>query len=252
VAARMAAMICTRRFCMRITEDRYRRDHARHHLALRLIRHEARSCTIRACTGLSDDRIRKLYRFYADSLRTCDAPRIRRRRGKSPRQLSIFTRTALLQIESSLLAGMFRSFGLLQQETSSAGSLPLEVGELLCDAYEIYRGVQTSQDRLSFEHGWFLWHSLQQAGELSIEECSRCRSPFVRASRESATRTITSVSCPICHLKRARHRRLGKTARVRANLTPFAPLQVHAHNHDNRIDPRREPLHAQRIEEAPC
>jgi hypothetical protein len=233
---------------MRITEDRYRRDHARHHLALRLIRHEARSCTIRTCTGLSDDRIRKLYRFYADSLRTCDAPRIRRRRGKSPRQLSIFTRTALLQIESSLLAGLFRSFGLLQQETSVAGSLPIEVGELLCDAYEIYRGLHTSEERLSFEHGWFLWHSLQPASGLSIDECPRCRSPFVRSSTPCPTQLLSSASCPICHLKRARHRRRNKTSRAPATL----PLLAARKSHSVRVDPGRESPRAQRNEEAPC
>ena len=47
---------------MRITDDRYTRDRLRLDLALRLIRHEARTCTIRDWTGLSDDRIRKLYR----------------------------------------------------------------------------------------------------------------------------------------------------------------------------------------------
>jgi hypothetical protein len=233
---------------MRITEDRYRRDYARHHLALRLIRHEARSCTIRACTGLSDDRIRKLYRFYADSLRTCDAPRIRRRRGKSPRLLSIFTRTALLQIESSLLAGLFRSFGLLQQEVSVASSLPIEVGELLCDAYEIYRGLQTSQERLSFEHGWFLWQSLHPASGLTIEECARCRSPFVRSSAPCSAQSLTAESCPICHLKRARHRRRAKPTRAIKALTVSTPRQAPV----IRVDPGRELLRAQRNEEVPC
>ena len=51
---------------MRISDDRYSRDRVRLDLALRFIRHEARTQTIRAWTGLTDDRIRKLYRSYFD------------------------------------------------------------------------------------------------------------------------------------------------------------------------------------------
>ena len=49
---------------MRVTDDRYSRDLRRYDLAVRLIRHEARTQTIRQWTGLTDDRIRKLYRSY--------------------------------------------------------------------------------------------------------------------------------------------------------------------------------------------
>ncbi len=45
---------------MRLTDDRYANERSQFELALRMIRHEARTRTIRECTGLSDDRIRKL------------------------------------------------------------------------------------------------------------------------------------------------------------------------------------------------
>ena len=41
---------------MRVSDDRYTRDRQKFDLALRLIRHEARTFTIRQWTGLSDDR----------------------------------------------------------------------------------------------------------------------------------------------------------------------------------------------------
>jgi hypothetical protein len=44
---------------MRISEDRYSRERLSLDLALRFLRHEARTQTIRMWTGLSDDRIRK-------------------------------------------------------------------------------------------------------------------------------------------------------------------------------------------------
>ena len=68
---------------MRVSDDRYTRDRQRLDLALRLIRHEARTFTIRQWTGLSDDRIRKLYRSY---VMNHEARRVLRHRGKSPRR----------------------------------------------------------------------------------------------------------------------------------------------------------------------
>ena len=49
---------------MRLTDDRYSGERSQFELALRMIRHEARTRTIRECTGLSDDRIRKFYTTY--------------------------------------------------------------------------------------------------------------------------------------------------------------------------------------------
>jgi hypothetical protein len=47
---------------MRISDDRYDRERSSLDLALKFLRHEARTRTIRSWTGLSDDRIRNLYR----------------------------------------------------------------------------------------------------------------------------------------------------------------------------------------------
>jgi hypothetical protein len=49
---------------MRISDDRYSRERQSLDLALRFLRHEARTQTIRTWTGLTDDRIRNLYRSY--------------------------------------------------------------------------------------------------------------------------------------------------------------------------------------------
>jgi hypothetical protein len=65
---------------MHISNDRYFRERQRHDLALRMIRHEARTCTIKACTGLTDDRIRRLCKTY--EIHASVAP-MRRRRGKA-------------------------------------------------------------------------------------------------------------------------------------------------------------------------
>ena len=44
---------------MRLTDNRYANERNQFELALRMIRHEARTGTIRACTGFTEDRIRK-------------------------------------------------------------------------------------------------------------------------------------------------------------------------------------------------
>jgi hypothetical protein len=46
---------------MRIPDDRCSRERLCLDLALRFLRHEARTQTIRTWTGLTDDRIRKVY-----------------------------------------------------------------------------------------------------------------------------------------------------------------------------------------------
>jgi hypothetical protein len=45
---------------MRISDDRYSRERLSLDVALRFMRHEARTQTIRTWTGLTDDRIRKV------------------------------------------------------------------------------------------------------------------------------------------------------------------------------------------------
>ena len=72
---------------MRITDSRYDRDRLRLAIAHRMIALEARTRTIRLATQLSDDRIRRLYRDY---FAVIGGNRVRRRRGKSPRQMSYF------------------------------------------------------------------------------------------------------------------------------------------------------------------
>jgi hypothetical protein len=149
---------------MRVSDDRYTKDRQRLDLALRLIRHEARTFTIRQWTGLSDDRIRKLYRSYVMNL---DAQRVSRHRGKSPRQAAFFFRNAELNFHSTQLASLYVMYGLLSGTDSRlephfrVGSL--ESGTLLCQAYEAY-----------LEHGWFLLMALARRDEVAISRCSVC------------------------------------------------------------------------------
>jgi hypothetical protein len=159
---------------MRVSEDRYTRDRQRLDLALRLIRHEARTFTIRQWTGLSDDRIRKLYRSYVLN----QEPRtVLRHRGKSPRQAAFFFRNPELNFQSTQLASLFVMYGLLCATNNGLeahyriGSL--ESGALLCQAYEAYVELHAPVD-ISFEHAWFLLLALARHDEVAMSRCNAC------------------------------------------------------------------------------
>ncbi len=156
---------------MRITDDRYHRERLRMELALRFLRHEARTQTIRAWTGLSDDRIRKLYRSYLDDARG----ELPRHRGKSPHQVAFFTRSLRLQEETLALATPLWLLGVLSEAAAPApGSLAaLARGALLCEAFEFYRSVR-SDAQISFEHAVFLASALSRGELLRIGWCSAC------------------------------------------------------------------------------
>ena len=160
---------------MRISDDRYNRDRQNMEIAVRLIRHEARTLTIREWTGLSDDRIRKLYRTYVAGH---GADRILRHRGKAPRQTAYFFRNPNRSFQAAQLASLYIMFGLVQ--ISPAGiDTPCRLGSLasclsLCQAYETYADLHARADRLSFEHAWFLLLALARRHEIGITGCNRC------------------------------------------------------------------------------
>ncbi len=122
---------------MHVTDERYKRDRLRLELALRLIRHEARTHTIRHWTGLSDDRVRKLYRSYIKP-----GAGVRRHRGKSPAQVNYFLRATSVGAEAHALASILVLFGAVSDKPDPASLKKIPTiarGRLLCDAYEAYR-----------------------------------------------------------------------------------------------------------------
>lgn len=193
--------------------DSYRHERRRQDLALRMIRHEARTCTIRECTGLTDDRIRRLYRSYAHEL--SESP-VRRRRGKSPRRITFFVRNTRTQFESSLLASAFAAFGLLHAQRGPGVSKkppvevsPIEYGRLFCDAYETHQQLLNT-GTLSFEHAWFLLQLLNRNGDLQAVRCRHCDSYYLKDRFNLCRHT-----CPTCRLKRARVRCMKQPRRGR-------------------------------------
>ena len=155
---------------MRISDDRYSRDRLRYDLAVRFLKHQARTHTIREWTGLTPDRIRKLYRTYPPS------QQMRRHRGKSPRQVSFFMRSHRRKFETGVLASLLSIFEVLPLRAAAelSRNLPsVARGELLCDAFEAYR-VMLPTANITFEHAAFLTIALARGDELRLAGCGDC------------------------------------------------------------------------------
>jgi Flagellar transcriptional activator (FlhC) len=154
---------------MRITDDRYSRDRLKLDLALRLLRHEARTCTIQHITGLSGDRIRKLYRAY---LQQDSTRRLLRHRGKAPSQPQWFLRNAEVRRQAAVLGGLFGLCGLLDP-MRDATAPTLLAGEMFCRAYETYLR-EHAEACISFDHAWCLLLTLRRQQGLQFAQCPRC------------------------------------------------------------------------------
>ena len=190
---------------MRLTDDRYSNERSQFELALRMIRHEARTRTIRDCTGLSDDRIRKLFSTY---FRNAGDSHIRRRRGKSPRQIGRFVKNAENQLQATTLVALYCSGLLLRIDEHNAVSPcwprpGVEFGHRVCRAYETYLLLHVDAC-LSFEWAWNLLQSISHNDELYLAVCAGCRARYVQDAY-----ALDHKTCPACEIESQRRRRPG-------------------------------------------
>lgn len=191
---------------MRITDQRYAGEMEKFELAIRMIGHEARTGTIRACTGFTEDRVRKLFNSYFVGP---DGLTVRRRRGKTPRQIEHFVRNSQRQAEATLLGCLFVYCGATRVDerggcTVASGLDRLGVGQRLCQAFETYRSL-SGDPALSFEWAWNLYHSLVESRELFFARCDACTAAYVQDRY-----ALDYQRCPSCDLKRRNSAALAK------------------------------------------
>jgi hypothetical protein len=123
---------------------------------------------------------------------------VSRPRGKSPQQSAFFMRSPKLQEESSLLASLCSLLGLLPRIGAAINRqalINLSRGELLCQAFEVYRELVTDP-RISFEHLVYLVAALAGGEELTLANCELC-SALTVVDRMSfrAHRCLHCASC---------------------------------------------------------
>jgi hypothetical protein len=199
-------LFCQKEQTMRLTDDRYSGERSQFELALRMIRHEARTRTIRECTGLSDDRIRKLYSTY---FRHSSNTTVKRRRGKSPRQVTRYVKNPENQLQATTLVALFRA-GLLiridrEERVHACWPRPdVEFGHRLCRAYETYLLLHENA-RLSFEWVWNLLQCISLNDELYLAHCKHCESRYVQDAY-----ALDHKICPACSIERPGNLRQNK------------------------------------------
>ena len=190
---------------MRLTDDRYAGERSQFELALRMIRHEARTRTIKDCTGLSDDRIRKLYSTY---FRNPGISGVRRRRGKSPRQITRFVKNPAHQLQATTLVALYCAGLLLRvgQDNNVHSCWPrpdVEFGHRVCRAFETYLMLH-EEPLLNFEWAWNLLQSICYNDELYLAVCGACRAFYVQDAYALDLR-----SCPACEIEIGQQRGSG-------------------------------------------
>lgn len=183
---------------MRLTDDRYAGERSQFELALRMIGHEARTRTIRECTGLSDDRIRKLFATY---FRNSGNSAIKRRRGKSPRQVTRYVKKPANQLQSMTLVTLFAAGQLIRIDTKNRVHRrwprpDVEYGHRLCRAFETYQLLH-QRPTLSFEWAWNLLQCISVNDELYLACCRACQSSYVQDSY-----ALDHATCPACEIHR--------------------------------------------------
>ncbi|NNC76361.1 MAG: hypothetical protein HKN77_00270 [Woeseiaceae bacterium] len=190
---------------MRLTDDRYAGERTQFELALRMIGHEARTRTIRDCTGLSDDRIRKLYSTYFKNSGQSD---VRRRRGKSPRQITRFVKNPEHQLQATTLIALYCAGLLLRVEKDNRVRCrwprpDVEFGHRVCRAFETYQLLH-EKPLLNFEWAWNLLQSISWNDELYLASCRRCRARYVQDAY-----ALDMKTCPACEIEMHQKRRPG-------------------------------------------
>lgn len=193
---------------MRLTDDRYAGERSQFELALRMIGHEARTSTIRDCTGLSDDRIRKLYARYFKNAGSAD---VRRRRGKSPRQVARFVKNPEHQLQATTLVALYCAGLLLRVDEDNAVHCrwprpDVEFGHRVCRAFENYLLLH-DRPLLSFEWAWNLLQSISWNDELYLAVCRGCRGRYVQDAF-----ALDMKTCPACEIENHQRRRPGVRA----------------------------------------
>ncbi|MEM9208652.1 MAG: FlhC family transcriptional regulator [Pseudomonadota bacterium] len=181
---------------MRLTDDRYANEKAQFDLAMRMIRHEARTGTITECTGLSDDRIRKLYGTY---FRSNERSPVRRRRGKSPQQVQFFVKNAFNQLEATTLVALYAANLLIRIEPENRVQRcwprpDVEYGHRLCRAYETYQLLHP-KPLLNFEWAWALLQHISRNDELYLAGCAGCTAVYVQDAY-----ALDNARCPACSI----------------------------------------------------
>ncbi len=162
------------------------RDFKRYQLALRLMRHQARTRTISTLTHLTRHQLATLRQRWR-------VPQDMRHRGPAPQSLSVFFRSPRARSEGAALAVLCRKYNAIptwRSPGSPKGLLSLELGEQLCLVFEVYRSCCPAST-VEFEQLLLLAIGLAKSDEIALSRCVACRGTIL-VDRLSAPRHTCS------------------------------------------------------------
>lgn len=201
---------------MRLTDHRYSRDWKGLGLAWRMVMLGARTTTIARWTGFTSFRIRRLRKSYVD-----ESLPIGPLKGLTPSQTRFFSESVARRCETMVLAGIFRTCGVLPTagvKFAGPGLRTLGRGHALCNAFDGFRRICPSS-KISFEHAVFLLEELVHGVEVRIATCHKCQSLVVHDCLSPRKPT-----CGVCsygtHHARAYFESSSEAARESSSASP--------------------------------
>lgn len=151
----------------RVTRDPVDRELRRRQLAQRLVAHGARTRTISLLTGLSRHQLATLRQ------RWCVDQDIRHR-GPAPTSFAAFRSTLRVREEAAALAVLWKCARRSAGNSRSHKKLTaLELGERLCEAFEIYCACLQKRE-FEFEHLALLARGLEEGDAIVLANCGTC------------------------------------------------------------------------------
>lgn len=162
------------------------RELRRRQLAQRLVAHEARTQTVFQLTGLSRHQQATLRQRWR-------VPQVIRHRGPPPTSFATFRANALIREEAAALAVLCKCAGIaLASSRSQPMAAALDVGEFLCDAFEMYVACLV-QSEFEFEHVALLARGLEEGGTIAPSNCGNCGAVILLDLLE--TRRLRCLHC---------------------------------------------------------
>lgn len=159
------------------SSDPVTRKHQRIEFAKRLASHRVRTGTIRLLSGLSLSRLAGLRKGWG-------IPPETRLRGKGPRTLDRFLKHPEARAGSAVILSVCRIFNAFperRRDYTPDGTLNLESGIRLLDAFEAYHACQPGSN-LEFDEFLLLINELERGQEVRLGRCKRCRALIVIAT----------------------------------------------------------------------
>lgn len=152
----------------KVGDDRFDRHYRRLHLGLRLLTHGARAQTASEWSGLTPDRLTTLKRRWlpeaGDGFR-----------GPAPTSFQPHFRSTTRAVHATLFTGIYQTLYRHDRRHSSVRELQpsLENGELLCEAYEVFR-MWAEESDLEFDQAVLLAKGVSKSDTIELAQCKHC------------------------------------------------------------------------------